>query len=164
MSYTFWHSGILIGVSNLAESGDPGQRGGVFQPTAHGLEIFPRLTGILSAGRELSAHLDARGEAIDEMDPDQIMELMSNSAGGRKILDLGEMLSKVEVRAPDGTRLEVESIGFTDLAELQGLTREIELDGEGDITGLPPDAPRHLVSATFQEGGYKPTPLAPAYP
>src|SRR4051812_12058348 len=52
MTYTFWHSGVLIGESELEDISDkPGQRGGTFHPTAYGLEIFPRLSGILSVGR-----------------------------------------------------------------------------------------------------------------
>ena len=38
MTYTFWHSGILIGDSDLDETSDnPGQRAGIFQPTPYGL-------------------------------------------------------------------------------------------------------------------------------
>ena len=59
MAYTFWHSGVLIGESDLEEASDnPRQHGGVFRPTAYGLEIFPRLTGILSEWYELKMHLE----------------------------------------------------------------------------------------------------------
>ena len=38
MTYTFWHSGILIGESDLEEAYDhPRQHGGVFRPTDYGL-------------------------------------------------------------------------------------------------------------------------------
>ena len=118
MTYTFWHSGILIGESDLEESSQhPRQRGGVFRPTAYGLEIFPRLTGILSAGYALKTHLDSNGLSPDDMEPEEIEELLDTTPAGEKIIDIGRMLSDVEMRAPDGRRLEFASIAFSDLAE-----------------------------------------------
>ena len=68
MAHTFWHSGILIGASDLEESSQhPRQRGGVFRPTAYGLEIFPRLTGILSAGHALKTHLEDEARSTAEV-------------------------------------------------------------------------------------------------
>ena len=152
MTYTFWHSGILIGESDLEDAtGHPGQRGGVFRPTAYGLEVFPRLTGILSAGHALKTHLDANGLSPDEMDPDQIEDVLDTTAAGKKILDIGRMLSDVEVRAPDARRLEFASIAFTDLMEMRRLVRELENGAVDDLTDLPPDAPRYIVSATFRD-------------
>lgn len=154
MAYTFWHSGILIGESDLDEStGHRGQRGGVFRPTAHGLEVFPRLTGILSAGAALKAHLEANGLCPDAMSRDEVEELLDNTPAGQKILDIGRMLSEVEVRASDGRRLEFKSIAFTDLMEMERVARG--LDGSngdaGGLTTLPPDAARYFVSATFRD-------------
>ena len=115
MTYTFWHSGILIGESDLEEpSGNPGQRGGTFRPTAYGLEVFPRLSGILSAGHALKTHLDANGLDPDELERDEIDELLENTPAGQQIIDIGRMLSDVEVQAPDGRRLEFASIAFSD--------------------------------------------------
>ena len=77
MAHTFWHSGILIGESDLEESSQhPRQRGGVFRPTAYGLEIFPRLTGILSAGHALKTHLEANGLSPEAMEAGEIDELL----------------------------------------------------------------------------------------
>jgi hypothetical protein len=158
MAHTFWHSGILIGESDLEESSDhPRQRGGVFRPTAYGLEVFPRLTGILSAGHALKTHLEANGLSPEEMEGSEIDELLDTTAAGRKIIDIGRMLSEVEMRAPDGRRLEFASIAFSDLSELQRLVREMELVGAADdLTDLPPDAPRYIVSATLSEAASAP--------
>ena len=50
MPYTFYHCGIIIGTSNLeAASPHPRLLGGVFWPTTYGLQLFPRLAGMLSA-------------------------------------------------------------------------------------------------------------------
>jgi len=155
MAYTFWHSGILIGESDLEEASDnPGQRGGVFRPTAYGREVFPRLTGILSAGYALKTQLEANGVSQEEMDRGEfgeIDELFDTSAAGQKIIDIGRMLSEVEVRAPDGARLEFASIAFSDPSEIRRLLREMELGAPDDLTDLPPNAPCYIVSATFRD-------------
>ena len=153
MAHTFWHSGILIGESDLEEASDnPRQRGGVFRPTAYGLEIFPRLTGILSAGYALKTHLEANGLSPDEMERGEIDELLDTTPAGQKIIDIGRMLSEVEMRAPDGSRLEFASIAFSDPSELRRILREMKLGAADDLTDLPADAPSYFVSATLADG------------
>ena len=152
MTYTFWYSGILIGDSDLRESScNPRQHGGSFRPTPYGLELFPRLTGILTAGHALKLYLDANGLCPEDMDPREIEELVDSTPAGRKILDIGRTLSDVEMRAPDGTKLEFESIGFTDLLELQTFARELNVDSADELDELPPDKPRYIVSATLRD-------------
>lgn len=153
MAYTFWHSGVLIGESDLeTASGHPGQRGGVFRPTAYGTEIFPRLSGTLTAMHGMRAHLEAHGVAPDEARPEQIAEIFDASPAGRKFLDIGRMLSEVEVRAPDGRRMEFASIAFSDPREIERLARELAVEGADELAELPPDAPHYIVSATFRAG------------
>ena len=133
MTYTFWHSGILIGESDLEEKSDnPRQRGGVFRPTAYGLEVFPRISGILSAGHALKTHLEAKGLSPDEMDGDEIEDLLDNTPAGRKVIDIGRMLSEVEMHGPDGRNLEFASIQFSDMLELERLFSAM---GLGAATG-----------------------------
>ena len=152
MAYTFWHSGILIGESDLEEASDhPRQHGGVFRPTAYGLEVFPRLSGILTAGHALKRHLEANGLSPDEMERDDLDELFDTTEAGQKIIDIGRMLSEVEMRAPDGLRLEFASIAFSDLLEVQQLARDLELGSAGRLAELPADAPRYIVSATLTD-------------
>jgi hypothetical protein len=152
MTYTFWHSGILIGESDLEEARDhPRHRGGIFRPTAYGLEIFPRLSGILSAGHALKAHLEANGLDPEALEQHEIDDLLDTTPAGQKVLDIGRTLSEVEMRAPDGTRLEFASIAFSDLSELQRLVRELELGADSDLSDLPPDAPQYVVSATLRD-------------
>src|SRR6185295_3577929 len=111
-------------------SENPGQHVGIFRPTAYGLEVFPRLTGILSAGYALKMHLEANGVSTDDMDGVDLDELFDSTPAGEKILDIGRTLSEVEMRAPDGQRLEFASIGFTDLAELQKVLAEMKPGAE----------------------------------
>ena len=153
MTYTFWHGGILIGESDLAP--DPNEArhlAGVFSPTAYGLEIFPRLTGIFTAGHQLKTYLEDKGLSADEMEKEAIGQVLDTTPAGRKIIDIGRALSDVEMRAPDGKRTEFTSIGFCDLTELRSLMHDMELDAKHTLDDLPPDAPRYIVSATIRDG------------
>jgi hypothetical protein len=153
MTYTFWHSGILIGESDLREApGNPRQLGGVFLPTAYGLEVFPRISGFLSAGHALKTHIEANGRSTDELQPGDIADLLDTTPAGQKIIAIGRVLSEVEMRAPDGVRLEFASIAFSDVLEVQRLARELALSTADRLADLPPDAPRYIVTATFRAG------------
>ena len=156
MTFTFWHSGILIGESDLEEAGNhPGQRGGIFRPTVYGLEAFPRLSGMLSAAAALKTQVEERGFSPETIAPREIAELLDTTDAGQKVIDIGRMLSEVEIRAADGRRLEFASIAFSDLLEIQRLARELaiaDLDYLDEVKELPPDAPRFIVSATFRAG------------
>ena len=152
MTYTFWHSGLLIGESDLEERGDhPGQKGGIFRPTAYGLEVFPRLAGFLSAGHALKTHLEANGLSPDDMGEEDIDDLLDATPAGKKIIDIGRMIADVEMRASDGQPVEFASIAFSDVLELQRLVHEMGGDSLEDLPDLPADAPRYIVSATLRD-------------
>ena len=148
MTYTFWYSGILIGESDFEDQTDtPRRMSGTFRPTAYGEEIFPRLTGVLSAGHALKALLDSKGLDPEEMDGDQIDELFETSEAAQKIVDIGRSISEVETRAPDGRRLEFKSIAFIDTLEIPRVLRE--LTGQTDVDPL--EGPRYVVSGTVSD-------------
>ncbi len=152
MAYSFWHSGILIGEADLAP--DPKEArhlAGVFNPTAYGLEIFPRLTGFFSAAHQLKMNLEDNGLCPEEMDR-EVEHVFDTTPAGRKIIDIGRALSDVEMRSPDGKRMEFSSIGFSDVTELRSLLHDMALDSAHDLEDLPPDAPRYIVSATLHDG------------
>jgi hypothetical protein len=150
MPYTFWYSGILIGESDMEERPNGRRhRAGAFRPTAYGLEIFPRLTGILSAGHALKMHLDANGLSPDTMDAREIEAVMDSTPAGQKILDIGRTLCDVEMRGPSGGKLEFESIAFTDLREFERLARELGTESAEEVADLPPGTPQYVVSATL---------------
>ena len=151
MSYTFYHCGVLVGKSDLeGASSNPRQRGGVFWPTTHGLQVFPRLSGMLTAAHALKTHLDANGLSPDEMHKGDVEELLETTPAGQRIIDIGRMLSDVEMRAPDGRRLEFASIAFSDPMEIQRLARSLRVGGADDLPELPADAPRYIVSVTLR--------------
>jgi hypothetical protein len=152
MTYTFWHSGILIGQSDLEEDFDSDrQRAGAFHPTPYGLEIFPRLSGIFAAGNALRTHLDENGICEDDLTPEEIEELLDSTPGGQQLIDVGRTLSEVEARTDDGTRLEFASIAFSDLLELRRFAHELQTGGSDGFEPPPPDVPRYFVSGTLLE-------------
>ena len=151
MTYSFYHCCVLVGESDLEEpGGHPRQRGGVFWPTPYGLQVFPRLTGMLTAAHSLKMHLDANGLSEDDLEKAEVERIFETTAAGQKVMDIGRMLSDVEMRGPDGRRLDFASIAFSDLMEIQQLTREMQLDCADSIADVPPDAPRYIVSATLR--------------
>jgi len=154
MTYTFWHCGILIGESRMKrEPGRPRHLSGSFDPTPYGLELFPRLTGILTSGRELKSYLDANGLSPDDMSREEIENIFETIPAGQKVIDIGRTLSEVEMRDPDGRPLEFLSIGFSDLLEFKTLAREMDRGKKREPPTLPPGVPRYLVSATLSKKG-----------
>lgn len=152
MGYTFWHDGLLIGSSAMDHpTRNPGQRAGAFDPTPHGVRIFPSLTGTLTAMLALGRELEAAGIATDRASPEELEAAMLASPAGRKMLEVGKALSEVEVRNPGGRALRFSSIAFTDIDELRRLGKSRGGRGRASRAEAPPGAPRYLVSATFLE-------------
>src|SRR5688500_14506333 len=153
MTYTFYHCGVLVGESDLeAVSPNPRQRAGVFWPTTHGLHVFPRLSGMLAATHALKTHIESSGLCPDELDSDAVEEILDTTPAGQKVLDIGRMLSDVEVHAPDGRWLEFTSIAFSEPAEIRRLAQTLQIDGANelpDLSELPADVPRYIVSVTL---------------
>jgi len=85
------------------------------------------------------------------MGEDEIDDLLDATPAGKKIIDIGRMIADVEMRAPDGQRLEFGSIAFSDVLELQRLVHELVGDSGEDLPDLPADAPRYIVSATLRD-------------
>ncbi len=152
MTYTFWHCGILIGQSRMKrEPGRPRHLSGSFEPTPYGLELFPRLTGILTAGHELRSYLDANGLSPEAMSREEIERIFETVPAGQKVIDIGRALSEVEMRDPDGRPLEFVSIGFSDLVEFKTLGSEMERGKKSEPSELPPGVSRYVVSATLSK-------------
>lgn len=148
MPYTFYHAGVLIGESKLEDVRSKRQRAGVFRPTPYGLDIFPRLTGILSAGHALETHLRENGLSLDDMDRAEVENLFDTNPAGRKIIDIGRMLSEVEIQAPNGDRKEFKQIAFIDQLEWKRVLKDPAADVE--IEEWPAGVPRYVVSVTLR--------------
>jgi len=150
MRYTFYHAGVLIGESKLEDARSKRQRAGVFHPTAYGLDIFPRLTGILSAGHALETHLRENGLSLDHMERAEVEHLFDTNPAGQKIIDIGRMLSEVEIQAPNGDRKEFEQIAFIDQLDWKRMAKLLS-DPEAEVEEWPPGVPRYVVSVTLRK-------------
>jgi len=150
MTYTFYHAGVLIGESKLEDVRSKRQRAGVFRPTGYGLDIFPRLTGILSAGHALETHLRENGLSLDDMESAEIDHLFDTNPAGQKIIDIGRMLSEVEIQAPNGDRKEFEQIAFIDQLEWKRMAKLLS-DPAAEVEEWPPGVPRYVVSVTLRK-------------
>ena len=161
MPYTLWHCGVLIGETDFeGERDEHGKTGwlprarrhlvGVFRPTSYGRDLLPRLCGILTAGADLQDELTRRGVDADNPPPELMEELFENTAAGAHIIDIGRVLSEVELRAPTGSMLEVASMGFIELAELAALSRRIGCQGPMSVADSKADVPEFLVSVTLR--------------
>jgi hypothetical protein len=117
------------------------------------MDIFPRLTGILSAGAELQAYFESRGVTPEELTRAEVEELLDATPAGRKIIDIGRMLSEVEIRTPNGRSVEFASIAFIDEMETLRVGRELMGSAGNEISLVPSGAPRYAVSATLRKGG-----------
>jgi hypothetical protein len=95
-------------------------------------------------------HLDANGLDAEEMDKDQVIELLDKTPAGQKLIDLGRMLSEVEMHGPDGKPLAFKSIAFSDLLELKRLASELNTGLEENLAEAELNGPRYIVSATLQ--------------
>ena len=156
MPYTFYHAGALIGESNLEDVASKRQRAGVFRPTAYGMDIFPRLTGILSAGHALETHLRENGLSLDDMERAEIEQLFETTPAGQKVIDIGRMLSEVEIQAPNGTRKEFEQIAFIDQLELKRVGKLLS-DPAAEVEEWPAGVPRYVVSVTLRNSSSLPS-------
>jgi hypothetical protein len=149
MLYTFYHAGILIGESKLEDGRSKRQRSGVFRPTPYGLDIFPRLTGILSAGHALDTHLRENGLSLDTMESAEVEHLFDTNPAGQKIIDIGRMLSEVEIQAPNGNRKEFKQIAFIDKLEWKRVGALLG-DSATKDEEWPANVPRYVVSVTLR--------------
>lgn len=154
MTYTIWHAGVLIGESDFDQGDDerPGHIAGVFRPTSHGREIFPLLSGIMTAGADLKDELRSRGLDENEMTSDEVENILDNTAAGRKVIDIGRNLSEIELRDPKGALLEFKTIAFIDTAELTRLMDRLDCaSGEGYEAARDQHPPELIVSATLRD-------------
>jgi hypothetical protein len=148
MTYTFRHAGTLMGDASMQKSPtNRWQRAGIFKPNAYGLELLPRLTCLLTASYELKQALVERGLPPDDLRQPEALELIETTSGGRKMIDVGRVLSKIEVRDPDGHPVRIASIAFSDIRELQSLTRLMKIDNQ-EILQVPAEESRYIVSFT----------------
>lgn len=161
MPYTLWHCGTLMGETDFEDArGSETPRGrprfhmaGAFRPTEYGRRLLPRVCGILTAGADLKEELGRRGLDPDSAPPEVVEQLFETTAAGAHIIDIGRVLSEIELRAPGGQTLAVASMGFMELAELAFLSQRLAGDDDVAIRPLQPGTPEFLVSVTLHDVG-----------
>ena len=157
MPYTLWHRKQLIGDTEFERERHPPELGngwhmaGVFHPTPAGQRLLPRLCGILTAGFDLKDELVRRGLPADDPPQEVIEELFESTEAGAHIIDIGRVLSEVELRDPGGVILKVSTIAFIDLAELAALSRRLGVNDTVDFENVPPEAVEFVVSVTLSD-------------
>lgn len=159
MPYTIWYRGELIGETDFegerteSAPGIPECRhlAGIFRPTDYGRRLLPRLCGIMTAAADLKDEVTRRGLDPDQVPPNVMQRLFESTAAGAHILDIGRVLSEVELREPAGLTLVVASMGFMEMSELASLTRRLGCTPKVNFDDLPLEAPEFLVSVTLRE-------------
>lgn len=97
----------------------PRQVFGPFKPTPYGRTLLPALTGLLSAAAALQREMSARGMSIDALPgAEQVEQFLDSSPAGQAVLDVGRIISDIEIRDASGGTVGFETIGFLDMATL----------------------------------------------
>lgn len=164
MTYTFLHQGVAMGESDLsAKSKRARQRAGTFHPTEYGRTLLPRVTCVLSASLALKTQFESvqRAAGKKELNPKELDALFTESEAGKAMIDVGRVLSEVEVRGPAGRRLEFASIAFSKVDELLRVGTALGTDVE-KLKDLPPDTPEFIVSVTLGRAQYPKSRSQPA--
>ena len=151
MTYSLWHCGVLMGQADLQKNPQvPRQLVGVFRPTAYGRRLLPRLTGLLAAAAELKAEMTKRGLSEESLPEGAAEELIESTPAGQSLVDVGRVLSEVELRNAAGVTLTFQSIGFTDLGQLRSMARKLGCaKAAADLEYSPLEPSQVLVSATL---------------
>jgi hypothetical protein len=162
MPYTLWSRGVLVGATDFALGDEHGPHlAGVFQPAESGMMLLPALTAMAPALFSLETML--RREHLTEndadQDPERVLELFEQSPEGQRVIASAREVEQLELRAPNGRVLELESILVSDLEELGKLgvrgdlkKRAKKLKKKRKHRG---DPVRYLISATL---AYRPNP------
>ena len=167
MTYTLWHRKQLIGETEFEEErpaprlGNGCHMAGVFHPNDYGRRLLPRLCGFLTAGFDLKQELILRGLSSEDPPPGVVEELFETTEAGAHIIDIGRVLSEVEVRDPVGVTLKVSTMAFIDPAELAALSQRLGDNETVDLEDVPPEAVEFLISVTLSDLSAECLPMMP---
>jgi hypothetical protein len=152
MAYTLWHAGVLMGETDFEQNGGhPGQRAGVFRPTAYGRKVLPLVSGLLTAAADLKHELETRGMSEDDMSSEDVEDIFKITTAGQKVIDIGRNLADVQLRDASGTVLAFSSIAFIDVGELAHLMDRLGCCSEEQRDAVDDEhAPEFIVSATIR--------------
>jgi len=155
MPYTLWSRGILVGVTDFA-LGDMHSRhlAGVFQPAETGMMLLPALTAMAPALFDLHARmkLEHLSDEDAKTNPDRVLEVFEQSPEGQRVIASAKEVEQLELRAPSGEVLEIESILVSDLEEMSRFGfRTTPIERGKRRKGRHDDPIRYLISATLTQ-------------
>jgi hypothetical protein len=156
MPYTLWSRGILVGATDFAlGEQDSRHLAGVFQPAESGMMLLPAITAMAPALFELKTMMKREhvSEEDADNDPDRVLAIFEQSPEGQRIIASAKEIEQLELRAPNGRVIEIESILVSDLTELSRIgmsTRRLKRGKKGKKRGKHRNDPiRYLISATI---------------
>lgn len=155
MPYTLWSRGVLVGVTDFA-LGDTHSRhlAGVFQPAETGMMLLPALTAMAPALFDLHARMkrEQLSEEDAETNPDRVLEVFEHSPEGQRVIASAKEVEQLELRAPSGRMLEIESILVSDLEEMSRFGFRTTPPQSGKRRKACREDPiRYLISATLAQ-------------
>ena len=157
MPYTLWSRGILVGVTDFA-LGDKHNRhlAGVFHPAETGMMLLPAITAMAPALFDLHARMEHEhlSEKDAETNPDRVLEVFEQSPEGQRVIASAKEVEQLELRAPSGQVLEIESILVSDLEEMSRFGFRPTPIKRGNRRKVRREDPiRYLISATLSNRG-----------
>jgi len=153
--YTVWKNGEKIGETRFELRPAPSRLAGVFHPTASGLSVLPAVTAMAPALIEFGRICRARGIMADENRPEAVdegLEAFANTPEGKRVRTAASHVAELELRDPSGRTIIWESILISDLTAFAQLSAERRRDAESQLSKLPGDPIRFMISATVASG------------
>lgn len=153
MTYTLWSHGILVGVTDFSLGAKYSRHlAGVLQPAETGMMFLPALTAMAPALFDLDARMKQEHllEEDADTDVDGVLDVFEQSLEGQRVIASAKEAEQLELRAPNGRVLEIESILVSDLMEMKrfGLVTTPMLKRTKDCRQRD-DPIRYLISATL---------------
>jgi len=94
---------------------------------------------------------EALGKSAESMTPEEADTFVKSRPYGRTMLDIGRVLSEVELRGPDGTRLEYLDMSFLDIEEFRKYGRILGVNHDAMLAKLPPNTQVFSVSVRLRD-------------
>jgi hypothetical protein len=145
MPYTLLLHGVVIGETDFEHKGrGPRQQAGEFRPSPSGLEVLPQVTGMFAASLAFMRVVERNTPS----DREGALGLLETTPEGRRLIEHARVIEQLELRDPDGNRLDIESIAVSNLCELAALAAS-KL-GKSNLGDVPP---KFLISVTVRPIG-----------
>ena len=153
MAYTVWLDGEKIGETAFDLRHGQNRRGGIFHPTELGLTILPRITAMGPALLDIGRLCQENGIDADDpnLDLDDVREKLFETPVGDRIMEAGELISRMELHSSAGELVPWESLLISDMNELAALGGDASpAQAEATPERSDRDPVRYFISATLK--------------